>query len=299
MSDRLSPALAYLEHCRARIDNELDHSIRQASVSERLQQAMRYSVLGGGKRIRPALCLAAARAVGSPEDAAVAPACSLELIHAYSLVHDDLPAMDDDDLRRGQPTVHVAFDEATAILAGDALQSLAFAVLADASGCDDAARVAMLRELAVASGAGGMCGGQALDLAATGSGSSTRIEALEHLHALKTGALIRAAVRMGAIAAGAGSDDRLRLDAYADALGLAFQVRDDLLDVEGESATLGKTAGKDIAQDKATFPALIGIEASRARLARLGGAMDEALAPLRARGEALAALGELAIHRSH
>src|SRR5690554_5603734 len=126
MSDRLSPALAYLEHCRARIDNELDHSIRQASVSERLQQAMRYSVLGGGKRIRPALCLAAARAVGSPEDAAVAPACSLELIHAYSLVHDDLPAMDDDDLRRGRPTAHIAFDEATAILAGDALQTLAF-----------------------------------------------------------------------------------------------------------------------------------------------------------------------------
>ena len=164
MSDRLSPALAYLEHCRARIDNELDHSIRQASVSERLQQAMRYSVLGGGKRIRPALCLAAARAVGSPEDAAVAPACSLELIHAYSLVHDDLPAMDDDDLRRGRPTVHIAFDEATAILAGDALQTLAFTLLADAPQLTDNQRVNMIAGLARGSGHQGMVGGRPLTL---------------------------------------------------------------------------------------------------------------------------------------
>ena len=291
---------ARLDGWRHRIDRVLEAALASHPAAEqRLGQAMRHAVLLGGKRMRPLLAYAAGTAFGAEESALDAPAAAIELVHAYSLVHDDLPAMDDDALRRGQPTVHVAFDEATAILAGDALQSLAFAVLAEASGCDDAARVAMLRELAVASGAGGMCGGQALDLAATGSGSSTRIEALEHLHALKTGALIRAAVRMGAIAAGAGSDDRLRLDAYADALGLAFQVRDDLLDVEGESATLGKTAGKDIAQDKATFPALIGIEASRARLARLGSAMDEALAPLGARGDALATLGELAIHRSH
>src|SRR5690554_7204154 len=190
MSDRLSPALAYLEHCRARIDNELDHSIRQASVSERLQQAMRYSVLGGGKRIRPALCLAAARAVGSPEDAAVAPACSLELIHAYSLVHDDLPAMDDDDLRRGRPTAHIAFDEATAILAGDALQTLAFTLLAEAPQLSDTQRVRMIAELARASGHQGMVGGQAIDLESVGL--ALNIEQLETMHRYKTGALIEA-----------------------------------------------------------------------------------------------------------
>ena len=159
--------------------------------------------------------------------------------------------------------------------------------------------MAMLRELAAASGAGGMCGGQALDLAATGSGAASGLESLERLHALKTGALIRAAVRMGAIAAGAGEGDRLRLDRYAEALGLAFQIRDDLLDVEGESATLGKTAGKDAAQDKATFPALIGATASRARLDALSREMHDALAPFGRDAALLAHLGEIAIHRSH
>ncbi|WP_132999637.1 farnesyl diphosphate synthase [Luteimonas arsenica] len=290
---------ARLEDWRQRIDRVLEAALaRHPAAEQRLGAAMRHAVLLGGKRMRPLLAYAAGTAFGADEAALDAPAAAIELVHAYSLVHDDLPAMDDDALRRGQPTVHVAFDEATAILAGDALQSLAFAVLADAA-CDDAARVAMLRELAVAAGAGGMCGGQAIDLAATGSGGSAGLEALERLHALKTGALIRAAVRIGAIAAGAGADDRRSLDAYADALGLAFQVRDDLLDVEGESATLGKTAGKDAAQDKATFPALIGIEASRARLHALSAAMDAALAPLGTRTAELAALGELAIKRSH
>ena len=295
------PAVAeLLDAWRTRIDGVLEAALAaHPAAEERLGAAMRHAVLLGGKRMRPLLVYAAGTAFGADESTLDAPAAAIELVHAYSLVHDDLPAMDDDDLRRGQPTVHVAFDEATAILAGDALQSLAFAVLADATGCDDAARVAMLRELAIAAGAGGMCGGQALDLAATGSSASTGIEALERLHALKTGALIRAAVRMGAIAAGAGDTERQRLDAYAEALGLAFQVRDDLLDVEGESATLGKTAGKDAAQDKATFPALIGIEASRERLAGLASAMDAALAPLGPRAAALAALGRLAIHRSH
>ena len=291
---------ARIEGWRHRIDGVLEAALAAHPAAEpRLGEAMHHALLLGGKRMRPLLAYAAGAAFGADESALDAPAAAIELVHAYSLVHDDLPAMDDDALRRGQPTVHVAFDEATAILAGDALQSLAFAVLAEAPGSSDAARVAMLRELAVAAGAGGMCGGQALDLAATGSGAATGIDALEHLHALKTGALIRAAVRMGAIAAGAGSEDRARLDAYAEALGLAFQVRDDLLDVEGESATLGKTAGKDVAQDKATFPALVGIEASRARLEQLGGAMEEALAPLGPRAAALAALGALAIHRSH
>lgn len=289
-----------LDAWRHRIDHVLQAALASHPAAEqRLGDAMRHAVLLGGKRMRPLLAYATGTAFGADESTLDAPAAAIELVHAYSLVHDDLPAMDDDALRRGQPTVHVAFDEATAILAGDALQSLAFAVLADAPGCSDAARVAMLRELAIAAGAGGMCGGQALDLAATGSSASTGIGALEQLHALKTGALIRAAVRMGAIAADAGNDDRMRLDAYADALGLAFQVRDDLLDVEGESSTLGKTAGKDLAQDKATFPALIGIDASRQQLATLARAMGAALAPLGSRGGTLAALGELAIHRSH
>ena len=290
---------AQLEAWRTRIDRMLEDALAGHPAAEpRLGDAMRHAVLLGGKRMRPLLVYAAGTAFGAGEAALDAAAAAIELVHAYSLVHDDLPAMDDDALRRGQPTVHVAFDEATAILAGDALQALAFAVLAEAS-VDDAAKVAMLRELAAAAGGGGMCGGQALDLAATGNGASSSLDALEHLHALKTGALIRAAVRMGALAAGAGHDGRLRLDAWADALGLAFQVRDDLLDVEGESATLGKTAGKDAAQDKATFPALIGLDASRERLAALGREMDRQLAPLGARAAPLAALGHMAIHRSH
>ena len=290
---------ARLASWRDRIDGVLGAALAAHPAADaRLGAAMRHAVLLGGKRMRPLLAYATGTAFGASEATLDAAAAAVELVHAYSLVHDDLPAMDDDALRRGQPTVHVAFDEATAILAGDALQSSAFAVLADAD-CNDAARVAMLRELATASGAAGMCGGQALDLAATGHGAAAGIDALERLHALKTGALIRAAVRMGAIAAGAGADDQRRLDAFADALGLAFQIRDDLLDVEGESATLGKTAGKDAEQDKATFPALIGIEASRERLAALARTMSEMLAPLGPRGDALAALARLAVERTH
>jgi farnesyl diphosphate synthase len=257
---------------------------------------MRHAVLLGGKRMRPLLVYAAGSAFGATVDTLDAPAVAVELIHAYSLVHDDLPAMDDDALRRGQPTVHVAFDEATAILAGDALQSLAFEVLA-ATGAADATRVELLRTLAIASGAAGMCGGQALDLAATGNGSTLSVQALERLHSLKTGALIRAAVRMGALCGGASDDELEHLDRYADALGLAFQVRDDILDIEGDSATLGKTAGKDVAQDKATFPALIGLDASRTRLDELRRTMDDALAPFGERTSALAALGRMAIER--
>jgi farnesyl diphosphate synthase len=246
--------------------------------------------------MRPLLVYATGHLFAGDAQALDAPAVAVELIHAYSLVHDDLPAMDDDALRRGQPTVHVAFDEATAILAGDALQSLAFEVLADTP-TDDATRVALLRTLAIASGATGMCGGQALDLAATGNGSALSVAELERLHALKTGALIRAAVRMGALCGHADADQLRHLDQFADALGLAFQVRDDILDIEGDSATLGKTAGKDQVQDKATFPALIGLDASRARLEQLRGAMAEALAPFGERAEALAALGRMAIER--
>jgi len=282
---------------RERADAALARALPDPSLPpQRLSAAMRHAVLLGGKRMRPLLVYASGVALGANVESLDAPAVAVELIHAYSLVHDDLPAMDDDALRRGQPTVHVAFDEATAILAGDALQSLAFEVLADAP-VSDAIRVSLLRTLAIASGVGGMCGGQALDLAATGNGTAISVADLERLHALKTGALIRAGVRMGALCGGASSTELDALDRYADALGLAFQVRDDILDIEGNSATLGKTAGKDVAQDKATFPALIGLEASRARLRELGAAMTAALAPFGARADALAALGRLAIER--
>jgi farnesyl diphosphate synthase len=204
--------------------------------------------------------------------------------------------MDDDALRRGQPTVHVAFDEATAILAGDALQSLAFQQLADAP-LPAEARIAIVRELAIASGAAGMCGGQAFDIDATGRGGAISLNELERLHALKTGALLRCAVRLGAIAGNADGDARVALDRYAEALGLAFQIRDDLLDIESDSATLGKTAGKDIAQNKATFPALMGIDASRSRLAELADIMHAALAPFGASAALLAELARQVVER--
>lgn len=258
---------------------------------------MRHAVLDGGKRMRPLLVYATGTAFGADETSLDEPAAAVELIHAYSLVHDDLPAMDDDALRRGKPTVHVAFDEGTAILAGDALQSLAFELLAGAKS-PAGIRVAMLRELAIAAGVRGMCGGQALDLAATGNGADVDVQSLQRLHALKTGALLRASVRLGAIAAHVDPDNRARLDVFADSLGLAFQIRDDLLDVESDSATLGKTAGKDMEQAKATFPALIGIAASRDRLLQLADTMREALKPFGSHTDALAELGRQAIERA-
>ena len=282
---------------RVRTDAALDRALPADNrAPQRLHAAMRHAVLLGGKRMRPLLVHASGALFNADPALLDAPAVAIELIHAYSLVHDDLPAMDDDDLRRGQPTVHVAFDEATAILAGDALQSLAFSVLADAPGSPPI-RVELLRTLASAAGAAGMCGGQALDLHATGNGHAMTVGDLEQLHALKTGALIRAAVRMGALCGDADDDALDALDRYADALGLAFQVRDDILDVEGDSATLGKTAGKDAAQDKATFPALLGMTASRQRLDELSRAMDAALAPFDDRADGLRALGRLAVER--
>jgi farnesyl diphosphate synthase len=286
---------ARLTQWRVRIDAALTRALPDPSTSpQRLHSAMQHAVLLGGKRMRPLLAYASGALFGASETSLDAPAVAVELIHAYSLVHDDLPAMDDDALRRGQPTVHVAFDEATAVLAGDALQSLAFEVVAETP-VTDAVRVQLLRTLANASGVAGMCGGQALDIDATGTKQT--LEQLEQLHALKTGALIRAAARMGALCGGASEDELQRLDRYASALGLAFQVRDDILDVEGDSATLGKTAGKDAAQDKATFPALIGLPASRERLDELAREMFEALEPFGARAAALAALARITIER--
>ncbi|MGY4516585.1 farnesyl diphosphate synthase [Lysobacter sp. HA18] len=285
-----------LEAWRGRIDAALGQALDLPDAPPRLVAAMRHAVLLGGKRMRPLLVLATGALFGADESASLAPAVAVELIHAYSLVHDDLPSMDDDALRRGQPTVHVAFDEAAAVLAGDALQSLAFDVLADAP--SDVA-MDLVRELARASGAIGMCGGQALDLDATGRSADVDVAALERLHAMKTGALIRAAVRMGAICAHADAQACARLDTFADALGLAFQVRDDILDVEADTAQLGKTAGKDLAQDKATFPALIGLDASKAKLAHLQQTMTDALEPFGERASALHELATFAIQRAH
>jgi farnesyl diphosphate synthase len=265
-----------------------------------LHGAMRYAVLGGGKRLRPLLVYAAGHALGRDDGILDAPACAVEIIHAYSLVHDDLPAMDDDALRRGQPTCHIVYGEAMAILAGDALQALAFEILATPYGDHDdpAARIAMLRALGAACGAEGMAGGQAFDLSAVGQKLS--LVDLERMHAYKTGALIRASVRLGALAAGCADPELLgRLDRYGHAVGLAFQVRDDILDVEGESAVIGKTAGKDAAADKPTFPSIIGLPASRERLDTLVREALEAIEPLGERGEWLADLARYSAHRAH
>ena len=291
------PTEALFARWAQRVEAALDAALPDATQSpQRLHAAMRHGALGGGKRMRPLLVYATGTLLGLDEAELDAAAAAVELVHCYSLVHDDLPAMDDDALRRGRPTVHVAFDEATAILAGDALHTLAFETLARAPQ-PPARRIAMLAELARAAGAAGMCGGQALDIDATGQ--RIALDQLERLHALKTGALLRSAVRLGALAADADDAERQALDRYADALGLAFQVRDDLLDVEASSEQLGKTAGKDAAQDKATFPALLGLEASRARLAALATAMHEALAGLRVDTTALAALARQVVERRH
>lgn len=288
---------ALFDHWIARTERGLDACLPDAALApQRLHAAMRHAVLGGGKRMRPLLVYASGALFGAADDLLDLPAVAVELIHAYSLVHDDLPAMDDDALRRGRPTVHIAFDEATAILAGDALQTRAFELLADSQASADL-RVAWLHSLAVAAGAGGMCGGQALDIDATGQLQS--LHHLQRMHALKTGALIRAAVRMGALAGAAAPADLQRLDDFADALGLAFQVRDDILDVESNSAQLGKTAGKDRAQAKSTYPALLGMEGAKAKLAELAARMHDVLQPYGQRADTLATLGRFAVDRAH
>lgn len=298
MSAQNSFAIDFLETCRARVDAELDRCISRESASDRLQAAMRYSVLGGGKRIRPALCLAAARAVGDTGDNALAPACAVELIHAYSLIHDDLPAMDDDDLRRGRPTTHIAFDEATAILAGDALQALAFGLLADATGPSESARLTMVRELARASGHGGMVGGQAIDLEAVGK--TLTLAQLEVMHRHKTGALIEASVRIGALSSPRTQEQDLEaLAGYARALGLAFQVQDDLLDIEGDTQVIGKRQGSDAARAKPTYPALLGVDGARARLAELLDNAQQSLAGFGPEADPLRAMADYVVARNH
>jgi farnesyl diphosphate synthase len=264
-----------------------------------LGEAMRYAVLDGGKRLRPLLVLGAAEAVGGHLEAALRAACAVELIHAYSLVHDDMPCMDNDVLRRGKPTVHVAYGEATALLAGDALQALAFELLAPAdAGIPERTQAALCRLLARAAGHAGMAGGQAIDLAAVGK-SLTESE-LRQMHRLKTGALLQASVVMGAACGEASTVAASGLEAYGRALGLAFQVVDDILDVTADSATLGKTAGKDAAQDKPTYVSLLGLERARSYACEL---LDQARAALATTGladtQALLALAEMVVHRDN
>jgi geranylgeranyl diphosphate synthase type II len=271
------PSRAWMESLQARTERALEAWLPSADTHPaRLHEAMRYAVLGGGKRIRPALVHAAGSALGVEPDTLDGPACAVELIHAYSLVHDDLPAMDDDDLRRGKPTVHRAFDEATAILAGDALQALAFYILAHATRLGGEARVRMVEDLSLAVGSRGMVGGQAIDLASVGK--TLDIAELEDMHIHKTGALIRASVMLGArCARDADEAQRARLDHYAKCVGLAFQIRDDVLDVEGDTATLGKTRGADEALNKPTYPALLGLDGAKQRAREL---REQALAAI-------------------
>lgn len=253
------------------VENALEHWMPGENVEPgHLHAAMRYAVLGNGKRIRPVLVYATGEAFGVELDALESPACAVELIHAYSLIHDDLPAMDNDDLRRGRPTCHRAFDEATAILAGDALQALAFHILAQSGTIrvNDRQRLQMINTLAYASGSRGMAGGQAIDLAAVGR--KLDINALENMHRHKTGALIQASVEMGALSAE--NVDRQSLDQvsrFAQCIGLAFQVQDDILDVESDTETLGKPQGSDIQRNKPTYPELLGMDAAKAVATRL------------------------------
>jgi len=284
---------------RTRIEGVLEKCLELPdSGTARLREAMRYSTLGGGKRLRPTLVYLTGESLGAPLSELDSPAAAVELIHVYSLVHDDLPAMDDDDLRRGRPTCHRAYDEATAILVGDALQALAFEVLADETKGHQSpsARLAMIRALAEATGTSGMAGGQAVDLAAVGQ--SLSIGAIENMHRRKTGALIQGSVLVGALAAGITDGPRLQaLRTFGAEIGLAFQIQDDILDVEGDSSLLGKTTGADAAHNKPTYPSTAGLDAARDRARQLRDAAIGALLPLGTSGTALAELAHFVVSR--
>ena len=280
-----------------RVDNCLDAALPLAATQpERLHEAMRYAVFNGGKRVRPLLVYATGECLGVAAELLDAPAVAIELIHAFSLVHDDLPAMDDDDLRRGQPTVHIRFDEATAILAADALQPLAFSVLASLDGASTAKRTRLVQLLATACGSLGMTGGQSIDLAAEGRSMSA--QELEHMYALKTGALIHASIVSACLLSDdVSADQTAALDAFGRAIGTAFQIRDDILDVEGETDVIGKTAGADQRLGKATYPILFGIDEAQRRSEEL---TQAALGQLQAFGDSAAPLAWLAnfiVHR--
>jgi geranylgeranyl diphosphate synthase type II len=289
---------AYLKERAAAVDEALERALPpETEPPVSLHRAMRYSVFAGGKRLRPALVIAGAEAVGGSVDAVMPAACAMEMIHTYSLIHDDLPAMDNDDFRRGRPTSHKVFGEAMAILAGDALLTLAFRLIAETVPREGTA--ARLREVLIdvadAAGTRGMVAGQVADLEA--EGQQVTAEALDFIHLHKTAALIRTSLRIGAVISGATADAVRALGMAGGNLGLAFQIVDDLLDVEGTSAELGKTAGKDQAQQKATYPAVHGIEASRARARALVAEAEAMLEGLGPRAEPIRALGRFILER--
>ncbi len=288
----------YIAARQRRVDRALDLCVpAETENPSTIHRAMRYSLFAGGKRVRPLLAIAAADAVCGEAAGVEEAACVLELIHTYSLIHDDLPALDNDDLRRGRPTCHKVFGEAIAILAGDALLTRAFEVLSGLERVDAGRRIQMVRELAAASGTvGGMIGGQVNDL--EGEGKPPTAELLESIHRAKTGALLRASVRLGAIYAGASDRQMEALTRYGEHIGLAFQIVDDILDVEQPSAALGKTAGKDAQQQKITFPAVYGIERSREMAERERSNAHAALKPLGERAEWLRQLADFIVRRS-
>ncbi len=301
MPDDLQFKALLKSYCE-RVDKHLNLWLpKPAGPEARLQEAMRYSVTGGGgKRVRPVLVYAAGQALNIDLPQLDACACAVEIIHAYSLIHDDLPAMDDDDLRRGRPTCHKAFDDATAILAGDALQAFAFEVLASDTvlHTSDANRIEMIKLLAQASGSIGMAGGQAIDLAAVGR--SLKLDELENMHQLKTGALIRASVLLGAMCSPDVADSKLQaLDTYAHCVGLAFQIHDDVLDVTADTETLGKPQGSDEEQNKPTYPALLGLEGAQQRALELHQRAIQALDVFDDSADILRQLSAFIIERGH
>jgi geranylgeranyl pyrophosphate synthase len=286
--------------CKARIEGVLEAVLALRDPgTERLRAAMRYSVLGAGKRLRPTLVYLTGESLGAPLERLDIPAASVELIHVYSLVHDDLPAMDDDDMRRGRPTCHRAFDEGTAVLVGDALQALGFALLAEGpiDGTSADTRLEMLRVLAHATGTAGMAGGQAVDLAAVGQTLS--VAQIEDMHRRKTGALIECSVLLGTLAAGiTGGQELAALRRFGAEIGLAFQIQDDILDVAGDSALLGKATGADAAHLKPTYPSTAGLAAARTRARELRDAAIAALEPLGGRTATLVELADFVVNRA-
>jgi len=287
----------YLAHQQTLVDAALDRlTPSEATAPETIHKAMRYSLFAGGKRIRPILCMEAAETVSEEATGVMNAACSLEMIHTYSLIHDDLPALDNDDYRRGKLTCHKVFGDAMAILAGDALFTLAMQTLVRIDDLPAAGKVALIEELSFASGTvDGMIGGQVTDI--EGERQEPTAELLDRIHRAKTGALLRASVRMGAVCADAGPAEMDAISRYGESIGLAFQIVDDILDIEESSEALGKTAGKDIAQGKITFPAVYGLETSRSMAARECERAHESLAMFGERASRLHEIADLIVHR--
>lgn len=295
----MSTLNAFIQDCCEQVNQQLDNSLPTAGgPASHLFEAMRYSTFNGGKRIRPVLCFAAATAITEPDDNVAKVAAAVEMIHAYSLIHDDLPSMDNDNLRRGKPTCHIAFDEATAILAGDGLQALAFQQLTELEGVPSSIIVELVSILSRFGGCSGMVAGQAIDLAATGQTLS--LNELKNMHAHKTGALIKASVMMGALVTNMSSQEQLEaLTQYASAIGLAFQIQDDILDVQCPTEQLGKQQGSDLANGKATYTSILGLEKARQKTSNLLSESLDALSSFDVRADRLREIAHFIVQRQH